>query len=697
MEELALEKENLKNILTKYDEYLDDTKLEFKNVYKLYANKEEAEKRHQYLKNKIHTLETNIQKPYFARIDFKNNNGIKDICYIGKVGISNYDNEIVTVDWRAPISSLYYDSNIGPAEYTVGDETIKGSLDLKRQYDIQNRELINYFDVDTVSNDELLKPYLGVNADSRVKNIVSTIQKEQNEIIRESIAKNIIVQGVAGGGKTAVALHRIAYLEYNYRDTISPDQYMVITPNKFFSEYIAKILPDLDVNDVAQYDLIELTENFIGEKLELQDDFILLNKYMNGKCSNLSKLKTSLTFKNIIDNYFIEYFKNAIKNKPIKINDFVVIDVNTIKKYWNEILKRDYDNLNSAVERCVLLLNKHFNNNKDNILTRLNKYIDEKIEESNDLDKYRKERETIKNKINSSMTSTIKNYFKPLFKKSTALYSNIKRNIAKYTDNNDIILNIDNTLSYEDLPSLIYIHYKINGAETYEKYKHIAIDEAQDYNDFTFYAMKKIFPKASFSIYGDLAQSIFPYRSLETWNSVKEKVFDSNIEIKHLGKSYRTTIEIMNAANQINKHLNLPDASAVIRHGEDVKYINSSSPETIKSYIDELLKKGGKDIAIISKTLEQSEIIYSKLKDTFEINNITNKEQHFNNGICTIPCHLCKGLEFDSVIINNADETNFSSNNNLDMKLLYVAMTRAMHILIITYNNILPNCLDIKN
>ena len=172
---------------------------------------EEKEKR---LKKKLDRLEENINKPYFARIDFKSDTGVEDICYIGKIGVTNYDNEIIVVDWRAPISSLYYDSSLGKASYVVDGDTIEGILEKKRQYEIENRELIQFTDVDTVSNDELLKPYLGVKASERTKNIVSTIQQEQNEIIRSSLFQNRIIQGVAGSGKTTVALHRIAYLAY---------------------------------------------------------------------------------------------------------------------------------------------------------------------------------------------------------------------------------------------------------------------------------------------------------------------------------------------------------------------------------------------------------------------------------------------------------------------------------------------------
>ena len=249
---------HLEYTLEKYDEIIEDSKLKQSNLRNLYKNDFDAMMEEKYrLEDFIKSIEKAKNNPYFARIDFESKNN-EDICYIGKLGVSDYDNNIITVDWRAPISSLYYDSNVGECSYNSPDGVINGKLKLKRQYTIENSKLINFNDVDTVSNDELLKPYLSVSADNRLKNIVSTIQSEQNKIIREKMNKNLIIQGVAGSGKTTVALQRIAYLVYNNRNIFKPSDYMVIGPNKFFVNYISGILPDLDVNGVSEYTLEEL-------------------------------------------------------------------------------------------------------------------------------------------------------------------------------------------------------------------------------------------------------------------------------------------------------------------------------------------------------------------------------------------------------------------------------------------------------
>ena len=690
MNQMEYEKLKLKNILEKYEEYIDDTKLELKNIYKLY-NQDEAKEREHNLKNRLYSLEANVNKPYFARIDFDNNNGVEDICYIGKVGVSNYDNEVVIVDWRAPISSLYYDSALGSASYKVNDNIIYGNLKLKRQYNIENKKLIDFFDVDTVSNDDLLKPYLSVNADARTKNIVATIQKEQNDIIRSDFSKNLIIQGVAGSGKTTVALHRIAYLAYNYRDIIKNNQYMVIGPNKFFINYISDMLPELDVNDVAQYDLIELAEIFINQKLNLQNENEIIKKYLNGYKNTLPKIKTSLEYKNIIDSYFNDYFHNSINIKPIKIYDLTIIDTSIISSYWSEVLKRNYDDLKSAIKRLTSLLSKYCDNHRETILLKISNHIDKKLESGKSITDCREMRKKMIEKFQSNINSIIKNHFKSMFRPSTIIYEELKENINKYTNNKIIIDNIDSILKYEDLPALMYIEYKINGYKDFDKYKHIVIDEAQDYNTFSFFTLKKIFPKASFNIYGDIAQSIYSYRSLDNWESLKNNVFNT-IDIKYLNKSYRTTIEVMEEANKINKYLNLPQASAVIRHGDKVSYKKVLKLDELILLINQLVASGKKSIAIISKDEETSTNLYSNLKEKVNLININDKNLKYIDGICTISCYLCKGLEFDAVIINNIND--FNTSNILDMKLLYVAMTRALHSLIITYSNYIPSILQ---
>lgn len=624
------EKEHLEETIKKYNEVIEDSKLKMKNLKKFYNDYDEMMDEKERLEHKINKITESKQSPYFARIDFKTDN--KEICYIGKIGVSDYENNIITVDWRAPISTLYYDSNIGNSEYNSPSGKIKGELLLKRQYQIEKQKLISFQDVDTVSNDEILKPYLSVSADTRLKNIVSTIQSEQNRIIRYPL-KNLIIQGVAGSGKTTVALHRIAYLVYNNKDIIKPKDYMVIGPNKFFVKYISKILPDLDVNGVGEYTLEEILEIYTKEQYKIKGNLDKIVEY-----EKISELKTTLKMKKIIDNYI-----DKIKIYPdnVLIENVEIISKNKIKQLIKEINETTYKSLKQKQDRIILLINKYIEENKQKIITHL---IESKINNKTIQEFKKNHSKYIKNNI--PKIKTIKYYYKEILKQN-----NIEQ--IEY--------------EIEDIPSLLYIKYKI-GNDIFNNYKYIVIDEAQDYGEFMFYVIKKIFKNATFGIFGDLAQSLYSYRSVKNWDTVKT-IFDSNIE--YLNKSYRTTIEIMNEANIINKKLNLNTATPVIRHGEKVEYTNKSIEELIQS-----LKEKYNTIAIITKTLKEAQELHKQFK---EYDLITPTDISYESKITILPSYLSKGLEFDSVVILDT----FNKENNLDLKLLYVSMTRALHKLYI--------------
>jgi len=641
------ELEHLNYTLGKYNEVIDDSKLKLSNLKNLYKHDYDAMLEEKFkLEGEIKSIEKAKQTPYFARIDF-NSKSNKEKCYIGKLGVSDYDNNIITVDWRAPISSLYYDSNVGKCSYEAPDGTINGELTLKRQYTIENSKLINFNDVDTVSNDELLKPYLSVSADNRLKNIVSTIQSEQNKIIREKLGKNLVIQGVAGSGKTTVALHRIAYLVYNNRDLFKASDYMVIGPNKFFVSYISGILPDLDVNGVSEYTLDELMLKYVEEKFVINNS---LDKIKD--VDEISRFKTSMEIKKEIDKYFDNLC--ILPNNDFTINGVKILSNNFIRNMYDEINKNTFKSVKSRIDRLILLLNKYINDNMDLILYNLIKNkIDKKV-----LDE-------VKNNINNNL----KKYFTILNKKVKDIYIEI------LNDNSINTLDIrQNKIEIEDIPSLIYIKYRLSGGDVFNNYKHIVIDEAQDYGEFNFYALKQIFKTATFSIYGDLAQSLYSYRSIDNWECLKN-IFD-NLEIFKLNKSYRTTIEIMDEANKINELLGLDKAIPVIRHGDKVEYRDDSLIKLIGE-----LKEQYKTIAIITKTQYESNKLYESLKNNIDINLINSNNLNYDSDINILPSYLTKGLEFDSVIIVNKDE--FKNNNIMDMKLLYVSITRALHKLII--------------
>lgn len=640
------ELKNLKYTLEKYNEVIEDSNLKLKNLRELYKNNYEAMLEEKFkLENSIKSIEKARKTPYFARIDFKSNEHF-DKCYIGKRGVIDYDNNIITVDWRAPISSLYYDSNVGLCEYQAPDGVIKGELLLKRQYTIENSKLINFNDVDTVSNDELLKPYLNVNADNRLKNIVSTIQSEQNKIIREDLNKNIVIQGVAGSGKSTVALHRIAYLTYNNKELYKPSDYMVIGPNRFFVTYISNILPDLDVNGVCQNTLEELFENYINEHYKINNCLDIIKEE-----DKTSKYKVSMKMQRKISQYFDNLI--ILPSKDFVVENIKILGEKFIKNTYDDINKTIFKSIKSQMERLILILNKYINDNIEEISKR---FINNKIEQ--------KKIDNFKQNINSYL----KKYFNILNKNPKDIYIEI---LAELNFDSKNIKN--NIINIEDITPLMYIKHKLSGSSELINYKHIVVDEAQDYGEFTFYTLNEIFENATFSIFGDLAQGLYPYRSLTNWEEISS--FYKNFEILKLNKSYRTTIEIMEEANKINEILNLTKAVPVIRHGERVEYYS----ENINKLLEKIKIKY-KTIAIITKNMEDSINLYNELNSK-EISLITSDNLNYDYKITILPSYLSKGLEFDAVILLH--ESKYNKNNILDMKLLYVSMTRALHKLYI--------------
>lgn len=551
--EFLTEQENLEKTILEYKEVISDTELKIKNLPLLYPDKDVRIAEQERLLRRINKLKTSIKKPYFARIDFYDNQtSQKNVCYIGKIGVTNYDNEVITVDWRAPISSLYYDSNIGKTSYIAPEGEINGELQLKRQYDIENSILNGYNDVDTVSNDEILKPYLSASADKRLKNIVASIQSEQNEIIRESISKNVIIQGVAGSGKTTVALHHIAYLVYNNRDYYDANQYMVIGPNKFFVDYISSVLPDLDVDGVKQFDFTSFASHYLNVDFEIKNS---LDNFNNSKSreDNFSYYRTSLELQEFIKDYMEKFENNMFPKTDLEYKNTKILNQKEIEKEYYEINKKTSDTIAKRIDRAILLLSKKIDERKTNILNNSLKIV---INETNEQKQkeYAKDNQLLKKELESSGMNILKRYFKKIKFNIFDIYKNI---LLKLKENNKFKTEIDiklkelkkGILEFEDLTPLMYINYIINGAEDFKNYRHIVIDEAQDYNLFTFFILKKIMCNSTFSIYGDLAQSLYFNRSINSWEDVVQKVFLNKMSMQYLNKSYRTTIEIMNEAN----------------------------------------------------------------------------------------------------------------------------------------------------
>lgn len=713
MTEFIREQQKLEQTIKIISELLGIEQKELERVYNDYSREiDERLRVANFRKNHIKVLEKASSNPYFARIDFKaiTDSDFKEI-YIGRNGISK-DGKVLITDWRAPISSLYYDSSTGKTSYKSPTGDVLGEVALKRQYDIENGKLIEYFDVDLVSSDNLLQKYLNANNDSRLKSIVATIQSEQNDIIRRPIDENVIIQGVAGSGKTTVALHKIAYLVYNYINSVKQSQYLVIGPNPVFIKYIKTVLPDLDVSGVSQLTFEQFAKDYIGEEIEINPSNKKISASIAGKSNDIDKFKSSMLYKNMLENFFELYLKGIV-SKPLKLNDFVVLTEEEMTPIFARALEEQHATLQGRVDATIERLIDYVKNNVDSILTRYNEYENNLFKNAS-----LEERESLRKKfikerieIQKNCSATIRKYFAKAVLSPIKLYRLFISmlddfNIYGYKKINELkkttMANIKgNKYDFEDLAVLLYLKLRTEPNRQYSNIKHTVIDEAQDLGIFNFYVLKKCLPTSTFSIFGDLAQSIYDYRGIDNWDEVNSLIFNNKANIVNFNKSYRTTASIMNVADTISESINLGKSDLVVRQGLPVSFDEASTSnelvEQIANKIKEYKEKGYKTIAVISKTDLLSRYINDDLRELgIVIPNVTEKDDVSLDefSVCTISNQLAKGLEFDAVILNNVNDKIYSCDSTLDMKLLYVAVTRALHELDVTYNGKLPEVLQ---
>ena len=737
-EEFLREKEKLSDVLqklTKEENALDNS------LQKADANyeKESYVGAHLvYLKQKKITDIIKIKdKPYFARIDFKADGESKESLYIGKISIIDSEtNEPVIVDWRAPISNLYYDGRIGRSSYVSPEGEINGDILLKRQYLIENKVLKKYIDIDIKVNDELLQEALEEKADERLKNIVATIQSEQNEVIRANMNNVLVVQGVAGSGKTTIALHRIAYLIYNTQKEFDPDNFMIIAPNRFFLNYISNVLPDLGVENVKQYTFEDFAFEVIGKKLKISDkneklvtivnkDYDSINKGNESIMIKEAKYKSSIGYKDVVDNYLKIIEANYIPHSDFMIENIQIMSYEAI----NDLFLNTYKSLNfvSRINEVKKHIFSKIKFNKNAILKELqekrSRQINDVVENPNlsDEEKRQKrieifeENEVLINMVYKDNIKIVDGFFSGIKKQDAMGYYKdfIEDYIYKEINDDDLAdYLIGNTLqninqkeiSFEDLAPIIYIHYKIFGTKSKKALRHIIIDEAQDYGEFQFYVLKNVLKSNSMTILGDIAQGVHFYRGIENWKRFIDVEFgEENAKFLTLSKTYRTTKDIMNIANDVISKLpdyekqyitlgepviNRKDSVYIKQINDDKEKINEIV-EKIKRYKNENYRS----IAVIGKDIHESKKVYKELINKgIECNLIQSKDSEYYGGISIVPSYLAKGLEFDCVILYDVSQAKYKE-NSLDIKLLYVAITRAMSKLDIFYKGNKSNLL----
>ena len=742
-ENLKIEKEILKEkrekiqyeLSEKINNYeLEENKLKYltkeaKGSYN--EEKETTEKIYSVLKKDIQSYEEAISSPYFGRVDFREKKGQVESIYIGKQSVSSAtDGEEIVIDWRTPVADLYYSGTGGDAYYKSPIGVIEGNLSLKRKFLFKDDELKEIFDEgineiivkiseeDNDLVDEFLKINLEESRGKKLKEVVSTIQKEQNEIIRWPKNLPIIVQGSAGSGKTTIALHRLAYLIYRYSDTIKGKDILVLAPNKLFLNYISDILPNLGVDEVKQTtfeDLIikhlKLKGKIKGKDEKLKE---LIESNDTEKCGLTTKsstLKGSLDFKVIIDRYIALLESDSVEITDIIIENYVLFNKKEIMRLYLKDLK-SYP-INKRKDEIKRYLGLKLKERIQSICIQVDLEWDIKIKEvkmhfedsqerREKLIEIYSERDEIKNNIKNNSKKEISIYFKNWRGiTSKDIYINLFENedffqlialdkipidVLYFMKEEIIENNNKGIIDEDDLAPLLYINMILEGVEEKNKYAHIVVDEAQDYSPFQIYLINKLTKGNSLTLVGDIAQGIYYYKGIKSWNNIIDEVFESKATFMQLTQSYRSTVEIIDFANKALdfQKLDLKPAKPVLRHGDKPKIIKcNNEKDAIKNIdiiINEIINNDKKIIAIITKDILEGKNLEKKMKkySSFNVHLIKGNEKEESGDIIIIPSYLTKGLEFDATIIYNPNDKIYK-NILLDQRLLYVTLTRALH------------------
>ena len=618
--------------------------------------------------HKILLLEKMIKSPYFARIDFKFDDEDEfEKIYIGRSSLrKNSYQEMYVYDWRSPIASVFYRFMTGEAFYDAPCGRVTGELNLKRQYEIKNGTLEYFFDSDVQIVDEFLRQLLSQNTTAKMKAIVETIQHEQDVVIRDMENDLLMVQGVAGSGKTSIALHRAAYLMYQGLQTkLSANNIMIISPNSIFEQYISNVLPELGEDNVISSVFEDiLSELLNGRKIQSRNDF-LENLIVNSKYKEISRnsieFKTSSFFREILDQFLIDIPRQWIEFEDVYYEGKCVVSEQILK---DKILGRPETPLGIKLEQ-------------------IEDYILEQIFGTGKGRGHKEEKNLIKQEIQKFIKIDIVELYKILFSNEAYFYSllqnsnpsqNIK-NIWKYTKEN---LEAD-SLYYDDAIAIAYLYLKIYGTNKYKNIKQVVIDEAQDYYPLQYEIFNLVFSNAKFTILGDMKQTLAKKEDISFYEQIQKILNKKKSSLIMLDKSFRCTNEILNFSLKFIEQSS--QIKSFNRNGDSPKVYIADNSEI---FIDEIVKeiklcqeKGFQSICLICKTEKNSTYLFNKIKHKLDIQLIKNGSASDLQGVFILPVYMSKGLEFDTVLICDADSQNYHDED--DKNLLYVACTRALH------------------
>jgi len=590
--------------------------------------------------------------PYFGRIDFLANDDSRET--VAYIGIYSFTDETMRAnliyDWRAPISSMFYDFELGDAFYDTPSGRIDGKLTLKRQYRIRDGRMEFMIENSLNIHDDVLQKELSKSSDDKMKNIVATIQRDQNAIIRNEESAVLIIQGVAGSGKTSIALHRIAFLLYRFRDTMRSKDLLIISPNKVFADYISNVLPELGEENIPEITMDELALDLLENKIRFQTFFeqvnLLLEKHDQAFINRIH-FKASFEFLSKVNQYLIYLENNAFYAVNLQVGKHLLP---------SDIIEKRY----RGHHRLPLL--KRIPEVIKDVLQELRNKVDRKLSG----EERTKVFEAIPRmfKVNENLLETYR-----------AFYTWMKREEM-------FRLQHDGSLEYSDVFPLIYFKMRLEGIRPYAHVKHLLVDEMQDYAPVQYSVLSRLF-QCKKTILGDVSQKVNPYSASSS--DVIHEVFPQADRVK-LTRSYRSTFEISSFAQKISPN---PELVAMERHGSEpvVKRFENNIEEAgeVLRLVEEFQRSGFQSLGILCKTQQQLETLSEFLKsNNVHLHILSADSSSFAQGVVITTVHLAKGLEFDEVIVPYVSARNYKT--DVDRSMLYIACTRAMHELTLTYS-----------
>lgn len=594
-----------------------------------------------------------LANPYFGRIDFqeKRENSKVISAYIGIHTFYDSENNTTLIyDWRAPISSMFYDYELGEASYRSPTGTINGEISLKRQYRIRNGKMEFMIESALTVHDDILQKELSSHANDKMKNIVATIQREQNRIIRNEDTRALIIQGVAGSGKTSIALHRIAYLLYAFKGSISSRDILIISPNKVFADYISDVLPELGEETIPETSMEQILSKVLEHKYKYQSFFEQVNELLTKPTRSFTDrvaYKASFDFISALDKFVLYVENNYFKAADVKLTKHITVPAEFVEEQFRRFNRYPMRGRFEAMTDYIL--------------------------------------DMMKVQYAFAATAAEKNFLKKEIKQMFAGNNDLQvyKDFFKWAGKPELFkMRKGRTLEYADLAPLAYLHIALegNGNPSYSV-KHLLIDEMQDYSPIQYKVIQKLFPCRK-TVLGDANQSVNPYGS-STADMIQKALVTG--EVMKLCKSYRSTYEITDLAQKIRVNAEL---EPMARHGEKPRILQLNSQEEELSAILHIIsiyrESAYKSLGIICKTESQAKEMTDIL--TLHVDDIyflSSRSSAFIQGIVITFAHMAKGLEFDEVIIPQADDKNYHS--EIDRSMLYVAVTRAMHRLNLTY------------